>query len=268
MVDYKSDTAVLQTKNIKPSEMGIQNAFSYIKAEQIEYFVTPGLLTKIIRKLVLATCNDISSISFPSDDCINLPEWDDRITYKGEEHIFMPKGELLWEMSCEKKIKSKADADFNKRTKDPIGQNIKQSTFVFVTSKIWTEKEKWISEKKIGASWKDIKVYDASDLELWLEKQIGATYREFYKGLSLLNERIFKFLDNDPNRWVGILDKLFIVPFPETQKKLLDKLLAVRLKSLEKNLHIKVWKNIIDKLCAIKEFNDADWNIGDILQKA
>ena len=43
------------------------------------------------------------------------------------------------------------------------------ATFVFVTPRNWPRKEVWATEKAAHEDWKDVRAYDADDLEQWLE---------------------------------------------------------------------------------------------------
>ncbi|WP_426994023.1 hypothetical protein [Methylomonas sp. CM2] len=45
-------------------------------------------------------------------------------------------------------------------------------TFVFVTPRRWPAKDAWIKEKTALNLWKEVRVYDASDLEQWLDQSL------------------------------------------------------------------------------------------------
>lgn len=72
-------------------------------------------------------------------------------------------------MTFLKDPKGKADDDYSKRSENPLGFNPSDSTFVFVTPRLWTKSGKWIEEKRKDNIWKEIKVIDAELLEEWLE---------------------------------------------------------------------------------------------------
>ncbi len=126
-------------------------------------------LPLVIQRLIRATINKINTISFPSGDNIVYPGWDGRLE-SSEETEYIPQGLSVWEMSTDKDIKRKAESDYQKRKQDPLGYRPSEAVFIFVTPRIWTDKEKWVSEKKNENFWKDVKVYDARDLEEWLEQ--------------------------------------------------------------------------------------------------
>ncbi|XOZ34407.1 hypothetical protein ACMDCT_04040 [Halomonadaceae bacterium KBTZ08] len=101
---------------------------------------------------------------------------------EGTEHI--PAGQSVWEFGTNKRIKSKANGDYSKRTADPGDIVPGETTFVFVTSRRWPlGKKPWGDAKRAEGTWKDVRVLDADDLEsmleqapaiaLWLAEQMG-----------------------------------------------------------------------------------------------
>lgn len=125
-------------------------------------------LPLLIRKLIRATSNNIRNIHFPSGENILIGGWDgllEAIT----ETTYIPEGISLWEFGTNKDIKGKADTDYKKRTNDPLGYNHAEATYIFVTARLWNNKDSWIKEKKEENIWKDVQVIDASYLEEWIE---------------------------------------------------------------------------------------------------
>src|SRR5205085_12383165 len=49
-----------------------------------------------------------------------------------------------------------------------------ETIFVFVTPRRWTGKAAWVAAKKEKGLWKDVRAYDASDLEQWVEQSLPA----------------------------------------------------------------------------------------------
>ncbi len=125
-------------------------------------------LPQLVRKLIRATSNSIKSIKFSSGDNILIGGWDG-ILEATEETEYLPSGISVWEFGANKNPKGKADDDYAKRSESPLGFNSSDSTFVFVTPRLWTKSNEWIEEKKKANIWKDIKVIDAQLLEEWLE---------------------------------------------------------------------------------------------------
>ena len=129
-------------------------------------------LPELIRKLIYANVKNsgnISKISFPSGDAISSPGWDG--TLECSENIFtIEKGTSLWECGTNSDIAQKANSDYDKRTRDPLGMNSNSSTFVFVTPRIWNSASKWEAEKIREGKWKKVNVITAIELEDWLER--------------------------------------------------------------------------------------------------
>ncbi len=126
------------------------------------------MLPQLVRRLVLANPNGITRVSFRAGEGVQLGGWDG-IVEAEKGNSFVPQGASAWEMSVEKKVKSKADDDYQKRTAKPLGVVPAKSTFVFVTPRRWKGKDDWQSDRQKENTWSDVRVYDADDLEHWLE---------------------------------------------------------------------------------------------------
>lgn len=126
-------------------------------------------ITLLIRKLVRAGLSSINSASFPSGDNVQFEGWDGLLDIS-EPIEFLPLDRSVWEIGTTQKIKEKANDDFEKRSKNPLGVNQIETTFVFVTPRVWVKKAQWLKEKKEKGLWKDVRVIDGRDLEEWIEK--------------------------------------------------------------------------------------------------
>lgn len=125
-------------------------------------------LPHLVRKLIRATSTTIKSIKFPSGESVLIGGWDG-ILEVTEETDYLPAGISLWEFGASKDPKSKADDDYAKRSAKPLGFNPVESTFIFVTPRLWLNGADWVTKKKKDGIWKDIKVYDSEKLEEWVE---------------------------------------------------------------------------------------------------
>lgn len=125
-------------------------------------------LPLLTRKLIRATSNSIQSIKFPSGESVLIGGWDGVLEVT-EETDFLPSGISLWEFGANKDPKSKADSDFKKRTEEPQGYDPSESTFIFVTPRLWKNGEKWAKEKKAEGKWKDVRVINSELLEEWID---------------------------------------------------------------------------------------------------
>ena len=72
--------------------------------------------------------------------------------------------------------KAKAQADYEKRTADPLGELPGRATFVFITPRRWPAADLWVRERRGDGVWADVRVLDADDLEGWLESTPTAHY--------------------------------------------------------------------------------------------
>lgn len=125
------------------------------------------LLPELIKRLIDASVSNVDRISFPSGDTVYLPGWDGVVSC--DERIDMVSaGVSLWECGATKDVKGKIDGDYDKRTKNPLGHDRSDSTFVFVTPRIWEGADEWLQTH--GEGWKKVVVYTAVELERWIEK--------------------------------------------------------------------------------------------------
>jgi hypothetical protein len=121
-----------------------------------------------VRRLVLATNDRVSKIGFRSGEGVQLPGWDG-IVIAELGNAFVPNGTSVWELGANRDPRSKANEDYKKRTENPEGVDPAQTTFIFVTLRRWPGKAAWITERQADGIWRDVRVYDADDLETWLE---------------------------------------------------------------------------------------------------
>ncbi|KYH31340.1 hypothetical protein [Neomoorella mulderi] len=139
-------------------------------------------LPLVIRRLIRATAEDICHIRIPAGDSVVYPGWDGILeTTIGNEYL--PEGFSVWEIGTDQNIKKKAEKEYQKRKGNPLGVNPKETTFIFITPRIWTRKDEWCKEKIKEGFWKDVKVYDAEVLEEWLEQApaVGAWLAKYLR---------------------------------------------------------------------------------------
>ncbi|MDR3528695.1 MAG: helix-turn-helix transcriptional regulator [Rhizomicrobium sp.] len=127
----------------------------------------PGSIPALISRL--ARADGPVKLHFPSDEAIGTPGWDG-ITESAEGSEYIPPGVAAWEIGTQRQnITTKANDDYNKRSKNPGHLRPLQTTFIFVTPRGWATKEKWAAEKRAQGIWKDVRAYDGTDLLHWLE---------------------------------------------------------------------------------------------------
>ncbi len=126
-------------------------------------------LPALLRRLVYSTGNQLTRVDFPAFDNAQRPGWDGEVELPVPTP-WIPAGRSGWEFGCSERPATKANADYTKRVRAfPSGERRKR-TFVFVTPRNWPGKGKWAAEKAAQGDWKDVRAYDASDLEQWLEQ--------------------------------------------------------------------------------------------------
>lgn len=125
-------------------------------------------LPQIIRRLILMTVDSVRQLSFPAGEGVQLRGWDGRVTAP-QGNAFVPDGESVWELGTGSSPSQKAQADYDKRITESGTADLSGTTFVFVTSRRWSQKHEWAIERKSERRWKDVRVIDADDLEAWLE---------------------------------------------------------------------------------------------------
>ncbi len=126
-------------------------------------------LPHLVRRLIRSTATSIQCIKFPSGDNIHIGGWDGRLQVStGTEYI--PEGVSCWEFGCDAGAKGKADSEYEKRSKNPLGVIPSKCTFVFVTPRLWTKGEKWAKARREEKIWKNVIVINAEMLEEWLEE--------------------------------------------------------------------------------------------------
>lgn len=135
-----------------------------------ERIVSRSQLSQLIRDLIIATLekDSIQNIRFPSGDDSQDSGYDG-ILRVSVGHQFIPEGESIWEFSCSKDVRNKANSDYDKRTDECPEEFRKKTTFVFATLRKWKAKDKWVKEKRNEDQWKSIFVLDAVEIEHWLQ---------------------------------------------------------------------------------------------------
>lgn len=128
-----------------------------------------SVLPQLIRSLILSSSDHIEKISFAAGEGVSLGGWDG-ITIAEESDSFVPKGTTVWEMGVNRAVKGKADDDYEKRSKNPLFMIPTETTYVFITPRRWRDKDKWTEERQKEGIWKEVRVYDADDLETWLSQ--------------------------------------------------------------------------------------------------
>ena len=164
---------------------------SFINATMIQQYLSSArrdgqeLLPQLVDKLITASVprKNIKQRRILYGDQVGLTGADGILVIEGEvENQFVPSGISLWEFGTSNDPKSKSDGDFSKAEEKLVAAfpaitpavTPDKATFVFITSKQW-DATAWKKEKCQSSNWKDIRVYDAVDLDKWMEQCFAVT---------------------------------------------------------------------------------------------
>jgi addiction module HigA family antidote len=152
--------------------------FLAIKANDIEGWVSHNIparsrLAVFLRTLVHSTGSGLTKVDFPGNDDAERPGWDG-FTVASEGTPWVPAGDSGWEFGTNENPQAKAEGDFEKSVKALDKKERAETTFIFVTPRRWPGKAAWVVARKAKKLWKDVRAYDASDLEQWLEQSLPA----------------------------------------------------------------------------------------------
>lgn len=132
-----------------------------------------GILPHLIRQLVFAIVgpNELSKMDFPAYESVNRPRFDGEVNCNSL-NAWVPDGWSVWELSKNSNPASKAQEDISKRDESLEGQR-SDATYVCVTVRHWQKKAEWAQQQRDSGRWKDVRAYDADDIEQWLEQCPG-----------------------------------------------------------------------------------------------
>jgi hypothetical protein len=125
-----------------------------------------GLLPRLVLRLLLATPG-LSGLSMRTGEGIRLPSFDGRVEAT-DRPPFVPGGYSVWELSADKKVLRKANADLSRRSAAPGEVDPIATTFVFVSIRRSDKLESWARTQASRGIWRDVRAIDADGLYAWL----------------------------------------------------------------------------------------------------
>jgi len=178
-----------------------------IKAMQIEAWseqlTSRAELATLIRRLVTSTGKGLTKVDFPAFENSQRKGWDGE-TVAGFATPWIPLGHSGWEFGVNKDAARKAEDDFAARLKSVKPKVRQAATFVFVTPRNWPRKDEWASQKRALGEWRDVRAFDASDLEQWLE---GSPSAQAWLGERLpLGDKDIQTLDKGWSIWADVAE--------------------------------------------------------------
>jgi len=149
----------------------------YVSAKDISHWTethkreAEETLPLLIQKLILASVQPLT-IDFPSGDSVATGGYDGQVEVQ-QGNSFVPSGYSVWEFGTTDSINQKANEDYDKRTADPLGIDKKHTTFVFVTSRTWRDRDTWERGKGNKKEWLQVKALNATSIETWMHSCPG-----------------------------------------------------------------------------------------------
>ena len=131
------------------------------------------LLPVLLRKLVNSTAHNLQRVDFPGYDNAEDKGWDGFVEADSATP-WVPEGQSCWEFGVNQDSGRKAEKDYSARLRSISPSERAGYTFIFVTPRIWHGKKAWAKSKLAIGDWKDVRAYDASDLEQWLDVSVSA----------------------------------------------------------------------------------------------
>jgi addiction module HigA family antidote len=185
-------------------------SFMSIRAMQIEAWSerqeARAELAVLLRRLVVSTGIELAKTDFPAYENSQRKGWDGIVT-AGSATPWIPLGNSGWEFGINRDAARKAEEDYAARTKGIRTKVRADTAFVFVTPRNWAGKDAWAAAKREQGAWKDVRAYDASDLEQWLEASIPA--QAWMAEQLAIGAGEVQTLDACWERWAGVTNPGF-----------------------------------------------------------
>ena len=177
--------------------------FLTIKARQIHEWPNHNLEARqlfavLLRKLVNSTGRDLQRVDFPGYDNAEDSGWDGLVEADSATP-WLTEGQSGWEFGVNRDPGRKAEKDYSTRLRSISPFERAGYTFIFVTPRIWNGKTAWAKGKLEKGEWKEVRAYDARDLEQWLDVSISA--RMWFAEKLEMPTTGFETLDESWRRW-------------------------------------------------------------------
>jgi addiction module HigA family antidote len=170
------DAFKAKQKSVPTNAKAYVPPFLAIKANDIENWASHNIAARcrfavFLRTLVHSTGSGLTEVDFPGNDDSQRTGWDGRVV-ASEGTPWVPAGRSGWEFGTNEDPKTKADKDYKKSVAATDANDREAMQFVFVAPRRWAGKSTWVTEKKAEGSWLDVRAYDSSDLEQWVEQSL------------------------------------------------------------------------------------------------
>lgn len=180
-------------------------SFLQIRAHDIQAWASGRIeprqqLAALLRRLVHTTGIDLSNVDFPAYDNAERRGWDGYVE-AGAATPWIPIGVSGWEFGCNVEPEHKAQSDYDARLRHVPEEERRNITFVFVTPRKWPGKQAWETARRAERQFRDVRAFDASNLEQWLEQSV-ATQTWFAELIGASTEGL-RSLESCWSQWAG-----------------------------------------------------------------
>lgn len=127
------------------------------------------LLPELIKKLIINSC-ETDELRIPHGGDIWAPGFDGLIQNL-KKTDYVDEGYSVWEFGTNANALKKIDEDYDKRTRDSLGVEKKETVFYLIVPRIWTYKTPITQWENSHNDWKKTKVYEASRLCDWINSE-------------------------------------------------------------------------------------------------
>jgi len=123
---------------------------------------------RLVRRLILETARGLVRLGLPAGEGVSSGSWDGTVRAT-EATAFVPASLSLWELSVEKGVGAKAEADYAKRLTTPDGSATAECTYVAASPRRWGKRREFEQEHREDGRWSEVRAYGLDDIEAWLE---------------------------------------------------------------------------------------------------
>ena len=127
------------------------------------------LLPELVKKLIINSC-ETDELCIPHGGDIWAPGFDGLIQ-NSKKTDYVDEGYSVWEFGTNANVLQKINEDYDKRTRDSLGVEKKETVFYLIVPRIWTYKTPITKWENSHNDWKKTKVYEASRLCDWINSE-------------------------------------------------------------------------------------------------
>jgi len=138
------------------------------------------LFVDLVADLIRATVSDITKFRFPGQSAGTLRGFDGDLETT-EQVSRVPQGQSKWEFGTTSAGKTKAQSDYDKRTKKTPPEVMAKNALVMLNLNSWdTPRELlpvWLAERQAEGKWREVHFIDGTALVQWLDEKPAVAAR-------------------------------------------------------------------------------------------